>query len=224
MRTTLDILLVLLALTNLAALGASRVAACVRIVAIQGAALGLVPLLAHADKLQHFDMMAARLVGLAGASISLKGVVFPLLLTRALREVSTPREDHPFVGYTASILAGAASLGLSFWLASRLPLPEELSKTATSPLVVPVALSMTFSGLFMITARKLALYQVLGYLILENGVYAFGVALALEAPVVVELGVLLDVFVAVFVMGIAIFHISRQFDHIDTERMSSLRD
>jgi hydrogenase-4 component E len=59
---------------------------------------------------------------------------------------------------------------------------------------------------------------------MENGIYAFGVALLLDQPVLVELGILLDVFVAVFVMGIAIFHISREFDHIDTRRLSSLAD
>jgi len=75
----------------------------------------------------------------------------------------------------------------------------------------------------LITRRK-AITQVLGYLTLENGVYAFGAAVALQMPILVELGILLDVFVGVFVMGIAIFHISRQFDHIDTGRLVTLSD
>ena len=52
----------------------------------------------------------------------------------------------------------------------------------------------------------------------------FGVALAQEEPFLVEMGVLLDVFVAVFVMGIMIFHISREFDHIDVDQLTSLKD
>ena len=83
---------------------------------------------------------------------------------------------------------------------------------------------MSLVGLFVIISRKKALTQVLGYLVLENGIYAFGVGIAQSAPLIVELGVLLDVFVAVFVMGITIFHINRQFDHIDTDRMAFLRD
>jgi hydrogenase-4 component E len=59
---------------------------------------------------------------------------------------------------------------------------------------------------------------------MENGIYAFGVGLVEGTPMLLELGILLDVFVAVFVMGIAIFHISREFDHIDTDRMTALRD
>ena len=59
---------------------------------------------------------------------------------------------------------------------------------------------------------------------MENGIYTFGVGLVSEGSLLVELGVLLDIFVAVFVMGIIIFHISREFDHLDTDRLSSLKD
>jgi hydrogenase-4 component E len=66
--------------------------------------------------------------------------------------------------------------------------------------------------------------QVLGFLVLENGIFTFGVGLVQELSLLVELGVLLDVFVAVFVMGIMIFHISREFDHLDADRLSTLKD
>jgi hydrogenase-4 component E len=89
---------------------------------------------------------------------------------------------------------------------------------------VPVALFTMVVGLFLIVSRRQALMQVLGYLAMENGIYTFGVGLVQDTPMLVELGVLLDVFVAVFVMGIAIFHISREFDHIDTERLRTLKD
>ena len=79
-------------------------------------------------------------------------------------------------------------------------------------------------GLFLIISRKKAVTQVLGYLGLENGIYIFGIALVKEATILIDLGVLLDIFVAVFVMGIAIFHISREFDHIDTDRLSTLKE
>src|SRR5436190_671839 len=102
----------------------------------------------------------------------------------------------------------------------RLPLPQ----TPVSPLIVPVALFTSFVGLFIIVSRRKALTQVLGYLVLENGIYAFGVGLVQNTPMLVELGVLLDVFVAVFVMGITIFHINRQFDHIDTDQLATLKD
>jgi len=94
----------------------------------------------------------------------------------------------------------------------------------TSALLVPVALSSILIGLFLIVSRKKAVNQVLGFLVLENGIFTFGVGLVRELSLLVELGVLLDVFVAVFVMGIMIFHISREFDHLDTDRLSTLKD
>jgi hydrogenase-4 component E len=142
------------------------------------------------------------------------------LLSRVLQESGVHREVEPVVGYIGSLLLGMLTLAVSFWLSARLPLP----RPAISVLVVPVALFTTLAGLFLIVTRRTALTQVLGYLVLENGIYVFGVSLAQDTPMLVELGVLLDVFVAVFVMGIAIFHINREFDHIDTEQLTSLRD
>lgn len=214
MTSWVDALMVLLILTNLRLLGSSRIGACIRTVAVQGALLGTLSLLAHAQAI------TPRVLVLTAAAVLLKAIAFPWLLFRALRGAKIRREIEPFVGYTLSLLAGVAALAVSFWLSSRLPLDD----AAISPLLVPVALSTILVGLFLIVSRRKALTQVLGYLVFENGIYAFGVGVAYEAPLLVELGVLLDVFVAVFVMGIAVFHISREFDSIDTTRLSALRD
>ena len=76
----------------------------------------------------------------------------------------------------------------------------------------------------MIVGRRSAIVQALGYLAMESGIAAFGMAIAEQEPLLVEMGTLLDAFVAVFVMGITIFRINREFDHIDSERLSSLKD
>jgi hydrogenase-4 component E len=79
-------------------------------------------------------------------------------------------------------------------------------------------------GLLLIVSRNTAVMQVIGYLVLENGIYVFGWAFTIEEPLLVEMGVLLDVFVAVFVMGIIIYHLSREFDSIETDELASLKD
>jgi hydrogenase-4 component E len=79
-------------------------------------------------------------------------------------------------------------------------------------------------GLLIVVARRQAITQVVGYLVLENGVFVFGLGLAAQQPFVVELSVLLDLLVGVFVMGIAINHISETFDHMDTTALASLRE
>ena len=214
MSNPIEAVLVLLILSNLMLLASGQLGACIRIVAIQGVLLGLLPVLVRID-----DVTAA-VVLLSLGSICLKGLVFPWLLSRALREASVAREVEPFVGYGVSLLVGVLFLAFSVWVGSRLTLPDPV----VSPLVLPVALFTVLVGLFLIVSRKKALTQVLGYLVFENGIYAFGVGLAQEAPLLVEMGVLLDVFVAVFVMGITIFNINREFDHIDTNRLSALKD
>ncbi len=213
MALWLDTLLVLLVVTSLKLLGSSRLGSCIRTVAFQGVLLGFLPLLAHPEN------VGRRLLFMTAAAAGLKGVVFPWLLFRALQGARVRREVEPFVGYTSSILAGVLALIGSLWVGSRLRLPEP----PASSLLLPVALSTMLVGLFLIVSRRKALSQVLGYLVFENGIYAFGVGVAYEAPLLVELGVLLDVFVGVFVMGIAIFHIRREFDSIDTTRLEALR-
>ena len=80
------------------------------------------------------------------------------------------------------------------------------------------------TGFIMLTTRRKAITQVVGYLILENGIYIMGLALLDAMPFLVEVGVLLDLFVAIFVMGIIINHISREFRSTDVARLSSLKE
>jgi hydrogenase-4 component E len=201
-------------LTNLKLLGSSRLGASIRVVAVQGMVLGLLPILAHWHELSlHFALLAV-------GTIAIKGVVFPWFLFRAIREADIGREIEPYVGYAASLATGAVALGVSFWVCTKLPIPENIA----SPWLAPVSFFSIFAGLFLIVSRKRAVNQVLGFLVLENGIYTFGVGVAARTPFLVEVGVLLDVFVAVFVMGITIFHINREFDHINTARLSVLKD
>ena len=214
MRNAIDILLVLLVLTDLILLGSSRLRNAIRIVALQGLMLGLLPLLAHSQGI----VWHAVLLG-AGSAL-LKGFVFPSLLNRALRETNASREIEPFVGYVASLLIGLGALALSFGCGARLPLPWP----APSQWIVPAGLFSVWTGLFLIVARRKAITQVLGYVVLENGIFALGMVLVEAMPLLVELGVLLDVFVAVFVMGIIVFHINREFDHIDVDQLKALQE
>ena len=226
MQIWVDGFLVLLMLTNLWLLGSSRLLSCIAAVSVQGVLLGALPLLVR------IDAPLWRLLLQAGISLGLKGIVFPLLLLRAVRSVDARRELEPFVGYSASLLIGVALLAGSLFVGVRLELPG-----GTAPLLlVPAALFTALTGLFVIASRKSAIVQVLAYLAMENGIAAFGLALAEQEPLLVEMGTFLDAFVAVFVMsivthhisrqfmGITIFHINREFDHIDSDRLSSLKD
>jgi hydrogenase-4 component E len=208
-----DLILVLVMLTNLKLLSSSRLGSKIRVAAAQGVMLGLLPVLAHTHE------MSLQLAALAVVTIALKGVVFPWLLFRALREAEITREVEPYVGYITSILIGLAALAASFWLGGWLP----IATVEPTSLLVPSSLFSILAGLFLIIARKRAINQVLGFLVLENGIYTFGVGIVAVTPFLVELGVLLDAFVAVFVMGIAVYHINREFDHIEVNQLDRLK-
>lgn len=214
MEHLVNTILVLLVLMGFLLLSSSRLATCIRAVAIQGALLGILAIAMQDGQL----CVAGVLLPLVAAVV--KGLLLPWLLFRAMRETETRREVEPLISYNFSIMAGAIAFAVALWLGERLKLPTH----PPSSLLVPVAFFSSLAGLLVIVSRRKALTQVVGYLALKNGVYAFGAAVALQLPIVVELGILLDVFVGVFVMGIAIFHISREFDHIDTDKLATLTD
>ena len=117
MNVWIEATLIILVLTNLRLLGLSRLGACIRTVALQGVILGLLAL-----PLNQHDFASALIV--AAGSIVVKGIVFPWLLFRAVREANVRREIEPIIGYIPSILFGIVLLGVSVWIGSRLPLPD----------------------------------------------------------------------------------------------------
>ncbi|MDD4957662.1 MAG: hydrogenase [Candidatus Omnitrophica bacterium] len=214
MNTWSDFIVVTVLLMNLMMLSSSRIRTCIKIVALQGVLIGLMPLLAEAHSMS-FGAAAISLF-----SILLKGVLFPYLLLRALQEANIRKEVEPLGGYPLSLLMGVALFGLSFWLSAQLL----SSQPFVSHLAASVSFATFFTGVLVIVSRMKAITQVIGYLVLENGIYLFGSVFLAKQSLLVELAILLDIFVAVFVMGIAIFHISREFDHIDTHKLSELKD
>jgi hydrogenase-4 component E len=211
-RPVHELLLLLVVLSNFWVLGTSRLSGAIRAIALQGTLLALLPLALHPG-------FSAHLIGLAAGTLLIKAVVLPVLLMRAIREAAVRREMDPLIGFPASMLAGAFAVALSFRIGPRLPLPE-----SSSAMLVPVALATVVIGLLVLTTRRKAISQVVGYLVLENGIYVFGLSQVTRAPFLVEAGVLLDVFVGVFIMGIVVFHINREFDSLDSARLSELRE
>jgi len=207
-----ELLLLCVVLTNFWVLGTTRLSASIRATAIQGGLLAALPIALHPGWSLH-------IIGLAAGTFLVKAILLPTFLNWAIREASVRREVEPLIGFTASLALGALAVALSFGIAERIPLPE-----SDSALLVPVALSTVIVGLLVLTTRSKALTQVVGYLILENGIYVFGLSQVERVPFLVELGVLLDIFVGVFIMGIVVFHINREFDSLDSTRLTELKD
>jgi hydrogenase-4 component E len=206
------LVLLLIVLTDLAALGTTRLSTCIRAVAIQGLLLALLPILLA-------PALSLHVVGLALGTAAIKGVLLPGFLVWAIREAAVRREVEPSIGPLLSLLLGACAVGLAFAIGARLPEPA-----GSEALLVPYSLATLIIGFIVLTTRRKAVTQVVGYLILENGIYLFGLTQTASVPFLLELGVLLDVFVGVFIMGIVVFHINREFDSLDSARLTELTD
>jgi hydrogenase-4 component E len=209
-------LVVLVVLTSFWVLASSRLLTVLRAVALQGAVVSLLPLvLAHGS-----EGLALRAALLAAVSLILKAGLMPWLLWRAIRTGSMRREVEPLLGYGPGLLLGALLTGLSFAAASRLVLP-----LASGLRIFPAGgLATLLLGLLVLVGRTKAVTQVAGYLLVENGIFLVGLLLHREMPLLVEAGILLDVFAAVFIMGIFAYRIEQTFDHMDTHNLSALKD
>lgn len=213
MREAAASVLILAVTMNFLALGSLNLKACIRAAALQGFLVSVFPLL-------FTPAPSLRLLGLVVVAGIVKAFVIPGMLTRALREVHIQHEVDPYLGLVPSVLLLAVGTGATTLFASRLP----LMPAHRDLLVVPVALAMLFAGFLLLTTRRKAISQVTGYLILENGIFVFAQLLHEAMPALVEVGVLLDLLVGIFVMGIVMNHIQREFGSLDTERLSELRD
>jgi hydrogenase-4 component E len=213
MSHVVDPVLVLVLLTNFFLLGTSRLRAIINGTALQGVLLGTLTLLVHHE-------VGVRPVLVAVGATAIKAVVIPWLLARALREAAIRREVEPFIGYILSLVLGAIGTGLAMLFAGTLPLaPQHVGS-----LLIPTSLATVITGFILLTTRRKALTQVAGYLVLENGIFIMGLALIEAIPFFVEIGVLLDLLVAIFVMGIMILQINREFSSLDTTRLSNLKE
>ena len=212
-HSTLNLIIGLAMGLNLLALGSSRLPSLIRIVAVQGVALGVMPLLMET----RFDWQVALV---ACGTVAGKGFVIPHLLRRAMRTANIDREVEPFIGFVPSLLLGAGGTIAAVAMARALPL---LPEHAGSLLVAGAAASV-LTGFVLLIGRAKAISQVCGYLILENGIYLFGLLLIRATPLLVEAGILLDLTVGIFVIGIIVDRIQRAFDSLDTRKLTVLRE
>ncbi len=213
MNEIVNTLFVLVLILNLFALGNGRILSIIKIVAAQGVLLGILPLLLHS----HITLPVA---ATSTATVALKGFIIPAMMTKALRDVRIKREVEPLIGLLPSTLIGALAIAVTFlaFSANGSAFPGDAS------LIIPTSISTVVVGFILLTTRFKALTQVLGYLVLENGIYIFSLLLVEAIPFVVEMGMLLDLFVSVFVVSIITNHINKAFSSLDTRVLSALKE
>jgi len=166
----------------------------------------------------HFGKVS-ELYWVAVCLLLLKGIVIPRLLQRMERRFSAERELEPYVNTATSLVV--SGLLVLFGYAVTRPLVA-LSRLPTR-VGMPLAMGLVLVSLFVVISRKKALTQVVGFLMLENGLALLAVLGTYGIPLIVELGVFLDALMGFLVMQIFFYQIHETFESIDVEQLNRLR-
>lgn len=212
-----DALLSMTVLSVLLSLGSNRVMALVKIMAFQGIVVSLIPFF-----LEHHEQMSTSSIILLQIMLLVKGLLIPGFMFAAVKKIKIKLEVEPIIGYNASLFAGLIFILLAAFITNRL----QISLPVENDLLMIAAITTLAAGLFLIMSRHKALTQVIGYLMMENGIYLVGTALAKETHTmyVVEFGVLLDLLVGIMIMGIIVHNINSSYDDVDTALLGQLKD
>lgn len=188
--------------------------AVVRALAVQGAAVAVVALLLGVHRSD------PELVAVAVLVFALKTLVIPRLLLRLVTGSAEARESEPLVNVPASLLAGAGLTLLAYAATRHVvaldPAPEVQA--------VPVGVAVVLVGFFVLVSRRKAVSQVVGFLVLDNGIALVAFLATAGLPLVVELGASLDLLLAVLVLQVLTARMRTKFGGMDLDQLQELRD
>jgi hydrogenase-4 component E len=197
-----------------AMLSQRRVVTLVNLFAVQGALLaGATLLLAWRTGQNHLYVSAL-------LTITLKVGFLPWLLHRLIRRLGVYWDSEPLLNISSTMLIGLLIVIFAFGLAQPI---AALASTATRNAIGIAVAVVLLSFLTMITRRK-AMSQVIGFLSMENGLFFGAMSATYGMPMIIELGVALDVLVAMLVLGVFFFQIREQFDSLDLYHLESLKE
>jgi hydrogenase-4 component E len=151
--------------------------------------------------------------------IVLKGIVIPRVLNRAVSNIGLQRFAAPYLSTPVAVIVCGALVALSFYVMAPLTRASNLPTTGA----IPLAFACVLIGLFITVNRRRALTQILGFLVLENGIFLLALLATYGVPFIVEIGVFLDVLVAVLIMEVFVYRIKQNFDSIDVGQLGELK-
>jgi hydrogenase-4 component E len=171
-------------------------------------------LTAHALGENHMYVVAA-------AIALVKGLAIPLFLVWTIDKINIKADTGLILSPPLAMHLSVVLLGLSYLFVMGLPVPVSSLRGWPG---ATAATSLLFSGLILMLTRRVAISQIIGFLVLENGIYLFALTQTKGMPMMIEMGVLLDVLVGVMTAGLLVFKIQRSFEHIDIALLSDLRE
>lgn len=191
---------------------ANRMMTYIRIIAFQGL------LLFGVAFVELIEINVANLIFILLETIVIKAIAIPLFLKYILDRNRITREAEPYVSNFVSVVMVTAIIIGSFFLAST------ITDTHVRRIFFIVALSALFTGMYIIITRRKIITHVMGFLIIENGVFVLSLAVGSEMPMLVNIGIMLDIFVSVILLGLFADKIGDVFEEQDVEQLRNLKD
>lgn len=191
---------------------ANRLSTYVNMLALQGILLFFVAFL----ELKHINTINLILILLE--TIIFKSVAVPVFLNYVLKRNHITREAEPYVPNFVSLII------TTIIVVTTIILSNTMEEGNLDKIFFVVALSTLFTGLYFIASRRKIITHVMGYLIIENGVFVLSVAVGNEMPMLVNLGIMLDIFASVLILGVFLNKIGDVFKDIDVNQLTNLKD
>ena len=210
----INLLAALLLLLAFAMLTQRRILSLINLFALQGFVLVLSTAVV-AYSTDHRDLYIS-----AAITLAIKVFLLPWILHRLTRALNVRWDVEQLINIPATMLVGIVLVIFAFNLAT--PLSQMAGTIAKSTLGIATA-SILLAFLMMITRRK-AVSQVIGFLAMENGLFFAATSATYGMPLVVELGIALDVLVCTLVFGVFFFHIRETFESLDIHHLEKLRE
>jgi hydrogenase-4 component E len=208
-----DYILSLVLLSVLFSFGSSRLPALIKVLAFQGVVVSIVPLFIGHD-LTVWGILFTLV------TMTIRGIIIPFCIYLAIKKVAIHREVEPIIGYHASLLAGLGLIVAATYVSHKF----DITSISTSTLLLPASITLLVAGMFLLMARRNAIAMVLGYIMMENGIYLVGTTFSVRARHIVEFGILLDVLAGVMIMAVILQNIKQKFDDVDTALLRTLKE
>lgn len=208
----INVLLIVFIITLLYVSIANRIITYVKVLSLQGFILFGVTFM----QLQEINTLNLVLILLE--TIVFKAIAVPVFLDYLIKRNNITREAEPYIPNFLSLVITTIIIVVTILLANSVK-DDHLDK-----IFFIVALSTLFTGLYFIATRKKIITHVMGYLIIENGVFVLSLAVGNEMPMLVNLGVMLDIFASVLILGIFLNKIGDIFNNVDVDQLSNLKD
>jgi hydrogenase-4 component E len=207
-----NVLLIIFIISLLYVSIANRIITYVRVLALQGVILFGVTFL------QLKDIQTWNLVLILLETVVFKAIAVPMFLSYLIQRNKITRETEPYLPHFISLIIITMIVVITILLAN------SIQDTHLDKIFFIVSLSTLFTGLYFIASRKKIITHVMGYLMIENGVFVLSLAVGNEMPNLVNLGIMLDVFASVLILGIFLNKIGDVFKAADVDQLSNLKD